>query len=302
MSEVLSSETAIEAVPSISDESKIDAILALAKRVDTLGPAMDKIRTFTLKRAFPGDWVQFSIKGAPAEDATLELTGAAADRIAADLGISFVDWKEPRKETFSDENGEGYTWWYQCAVKIGERIIERVEGRAGTRDKFFGRAYGQWKALKDINEADIKTAARHNCMKEGVKLLLGIRRIPRAHAATMGLDLGKVRSADFEGKPGGANGAAHEDDKAGTREIVVADVMQKKGEKNGKPWVMYTITGDRGFSATTFDVKIAEGAKFLKGQRARATVEVSGKFTTLKDIRPMGEEEPSKTVQDDMPA
>ena len=297
MAEALTTETAIESIPVVTDDSKIDAIIALAKRVDTIGPAMDKLRTFTLKRAFPGDWVEFRVEND--SDGTLELTGAAADRIAADLGISFVDWVEPRKEVFADENGEGYTWWYQCAVKLGNRVIERVEGRAGTRDKFFGRAQGAWKPLKDINEADLKTAARHNCMKEGVKLILGIRRIPRAHAATMGLDLGKVRVAEYKSKPGKSNGAAEEGGKP--HEIVVSDVTQKPGSKGEKTWVLYTITGDKGFKATTFDMKIAEGAKYLKGQRAIVEVKTNGNFTTLTAIRPMGEEESAPKAQEDMP-
>ena len=53
-----------------------------------------------------------------------------------------------------------------------------AHGTYSTRDKFLGKASGNWRPIEDINENDIRSAARHICIGNGIKTLLGLRGIP----------------------------------------------------------------------------------------------------------------------------
>jgi hypothetical protein len=186
---------AVDLAPTPAMVDKYDTIIRMAERVETLGLALDKIRKFVLGRSLPGDWVKFGEKD---KNGNLELTWPGAMRIANALGISFTNWREPWKETGVDSNGPHYSWWYMCDVTLGGRKIENVEGRAGTRNKFFGYANRAWKEMADGKEDDIKAAARHNCMKEGVRLIMGLSRIPEESATMLGLDPKNIRAVTFE--------------------------------------------------------------------------------------------------------
>lgn len=230
--------------------NKVDAILALAARVDALGPALDKIRTFVLKRALTGDWVKFG--GKNSVGAKLALVGPGAERIAHDLGVSFTDWGEPKKEEGTDEYGRFYTYYYFCTVRLGGQVIERVEGRASSRDRFFGYESGKWKDLKDVKEPDIRTAARRCAMKEGVKLILGLRSIPEQDAQALGLDSSKVVSVEF-GSGGSTTVNQPRTEKSVTKALQVKSLdLKKKSGKGDRAWELFTATMSDGTKADYF--------------------------------------------------
>jgi hypothetical protein len=172
----------------------IDAIIAVAEKMEALGTALDRIRNFAMKRAMPGDWVRFKGKD---DDGTLNLAGPGAERIAAAVGVSFIEWKA-HKEEGRDEKGPWYRWYYNCTALAMGRRLEAIEGHAGSRDRFFGIKYGKLKDLSDVSEADIRTAARRNAMKEGVRILLGLRRLPIETAKELGLNLAHIKTVEFE--------------------------------------------------------------------------------------------------------
>ena len=181
----------------IVDNDQYQTIIRLAQHTEELGKAIDKLRRFVLGRALQGDWVRFASEGKPG---FLELSGAGSFRIASVLGISWTNWKS-WKEQGTDSKGEWITHWYQCDVSFGGRKIEGVQGRAGSRDKFFGyTSESGWKELPDVRETDIQVAARRNAMKEGVKLMLGLLHIPEEAAASLGLPSHVIRGHTFGGK------------------------------------------------------------------------------------------------------
>ena len=163
--------------------ANVEHLEKIAEGIDRFVTAHKKITLAILKLAKPGDWVKFK----SGEQEVGCLNGAGAERIAAPMGISFINWSKEKK-TGKDEQGDFYWWWYTCIAKLGSREIQ-VEGRAGSRDKLFGKKEGNWKVLSDINEGDLQTAARHNCMKEGVKVLLGIRNMPVKELEEAGIKL-----------------------------------------------------------------------------------------------------------------
>lgn len=178
----------------VPQSGHIDAIIAVAEKMDALGTALDRIRTFAMRRAMPGDWVRFKGKD---DDGTLNLAGPGAERIAAAIGVSFIEWKA-HKEEGRDDKGAWYRWYYNCTALAMGRRIEAIEGHAGSRDRFFGVKYGKLKDLSDVSESDIRTAARRNAMKEGVRILLGLRRLPIETAKELGLNLAHIKTVEFE--------------------------------------------------------------------------------------------------------
>jgi hypothetical protein len=151
----------------------------ISKNIDRFIRAKEKIWQAVLKLAKPGDWVVFESEDRNAPDrkrSTVCLTGAGADRIAVALGISFTNWSE-KKEEGEDEKGRWYRYWFETDASLGTRTIRAI-GRASSRDKFFGYAHGELKEISEIDESNVRMAAYHNAMKEGVKLLLGLRNIP----------------------------------------------------------------------------------------------------------------------------
>ena len=169
-------------------------IVAVAERIDELVAAHNKIRSALLKLALPGDWVIFE-----GEKPTAELTGAGALRIASTVGISFTNW-EARKVGGKDEKGDWYRWEFECDCVFRGNTV-RALGRAGSRDKFFGKSHGELKALSDISEGDIKMAARRAAMKEGVKILLGLHHIPPEVLKQIGVPLVSARNIAFQKTP-----------------------------------------------------------------------------------------------------
>lgn len=266
----------------VPPSNHIDAIIAVAEKMDALGTALDRIRSFAMKRAMPGDWVRFKGKD---DDGSINLTGPGAERIAAAVGVSFIEWKS-WKEEGRDEKGPWYRWYFQTTALAMGRRIEAIIGHAGTRDRFFGVAHGGLKDLSDISEADIRTAARRNAMKEGVRILLGLRRMPVETAVKeLGLIESRIKTVEFGGKSSGSKAAASSDTPAETFDEsgVVGSVGQRKaGDKT-----VYIIKTEAGGVYDTFSETDAKAAKAGIGKtfRFRGTVSKWGK--NARNIEPV---------------
>jgi len=279
--------------PTILDD-RFQSIIHLAQHADELGRAFDKLRKFVLARALPGDWVRFGTKDKPG---FLELTGAGSFRIASVLGISWTNWKS-WKEQGTDSKGDWFTWWYQCDTLFQGRVIECVQGRAGSRDKFFGyTSEAGWKELPDVKETDIQVAARRNAMKEGVKLMMGLLHIPEETAGALGLPTTVIRGHTFgdhgpteakkdnEQKKEGAHAA-----EASKTTLTVKDVTVKSGKTGNTSWNRYTIISDKDARFTTFDSNLAQTAKDAKSGGSQVEVEyTTGQYgNEVKNVRSLG--------------
>ena len=78
------------------------------------------------------------------------------------LLIQLINWQE-KKEEGEDKNGKWYRYWFDVDASFGGRIVKAM-GRAGSRDKFFGKVRGELRELSDIDESNIRMAAFHNAM------------------------------------------------------------------------------------------------------------------------------------------
>lgn len=262
----------LEVAPSIElNQSKLDALIQFSQQTEKIGKALDRIRTFIMGRALPGDWVQHGDK--------INVSGPAAERILSSLGlmgvpVTFDGWNYA-KDTGTDKNGDWFNWTYWANVEIGGLRLGRIEGRAGSRDIFFGFEYGAWKDLADVKEADIRMAARRGVFKEAIKVALGLRGIPADQAQLLGLDPSKIKKVEYGSKKdGSAVGGAQ-----GDFVDVVADVTVKRSKKAGADgkggYTIYSIKFATKGVAETFDEKVAQFAKDLKGRKVFARTEAA---------------------------
>lgn len=157
--------------PNVAEDlPTMDMIVALEKAAELAPRFMKALRNLMIHVTFPSDW---HIEGDKAC-----LSGPGAERVANAIG-GFVIGNDPKIDPFrsSLEASAGYMWTYSVIVQWKGRSVH-AQGHYSTRDKFLGKKGGEFRDTADINEADIKRAARHNAIGEGVKQLLGLRGLP----------------------------------------------------------------------------------------------------------------------------
>ncbi|MFA6358996.1 MAG: hypothetical protein WCY09_10110 [Candidatus Omnitrophota bacterium] len=165
------------------------------------------IETILISQTYPQDW---SIQGA-GDKAKACLSSAGAERIARSFPIRYRDvkWK---KEVTTDSEGEAYRYVYEGYAELENRVVY-VHGSYSTRDNFLGKADGEWKALENINENSIRSAAYHIFCGNAIKELLGLRGMPAAEYQRImggtGRDAAKSTKVD---RGQGTQGGSSEDD------------------------------------------------------------------------------------------
>lgn len=160
-----------------------DMINALKAAGDMAGEYLTALRRVLVQATYPSDW---NIQGV-GDKAKACLASHGAERIAVMIGGFTIEESAPaEKSTFTDAHGEGYLWRYFYKVSWRGRECGAI-GMHSTRDKFLGKAHGEFKSIADINEADIQRAARHVAIGEGIKQLLGLRNLPASEMPNFGM-------------------------------------------------------------------------------------------------------------------
>ena len=241
-------------IPITSDDQLI-ALESMAKNADRMIAAKQKIWAACLKITKAEDWTVFESKDSQGNvKRKAELGHAAAFRYAAFLGISFTNWTA-QKESATDDKGQWYRWDFECDAVFAGRTI-RVYGRAGSRDKFFGKKGGEFKELHDVNEGDIKMAARRNAMKEGVKVLMGLHHMDPAELEAAGVKMGTASGYAFK---------SEDEKKASSTEVqTVTGIAEKVTTKlTAQKKTIYTVhmaEGDKYDSWSETDAKVTKAS------------------------------------------
>lgn len=227
------------AVSDIANTDGMDAIIAVGAKMEAFTKAMDTILNAVIKRSYPGDWVCHAKQGDKPENHKANIGSAAAERFAVFLGIQEKNWTAGEKT--KSEDGKHFTWTFVADFGFGKRWIHSI-GRASSQDKFFGYANGQWKALEDVKEDDMRMAAFRNCRKEGVRGLLGLRSIPISKLKELGYNIENVLYVNFETKMSEEEKKSTSTDGLVWKEIKVASITKKSESKDPKkPWTLWTI-------------------------------------------------------------
>ena len=238
-------------------KSSAEDIYWLADNIEKIIQSQNKIRIGVLKLAQPGDWMLFG----DGDKKKAEIGFAGANRIGATLGVSFKNWKAEKIKD-SDELGEWYRWEFTCDASFRNTEI-RVYGRASSRDKFFGKAYGKLKPLHEVKEDDIKCAAMRAAKKEGVRDLLGLHHMDPDFLAKNGIVLSAAGGHEFKSQEAKAS-------ETNSVNVGIQNVLQKTGKNKdtGKDWVRYSVVDAEGVEYQTFSRSIADEAKKAKDSKA----------------------------------
>lgn len=231
---------------SLIDQSSdhVDAVIAFAAKAAEYQKAMDTIRNMIIKQSYANDWISHSREGVAESDMTANIGAAAAERIASLVGIQERNWTKGEKIWTEDRTG--YTWIFEADFGYRGRWVHAI-GQAGTKDKFFGYANGQWKDVSDVREDDIKKAAFRACRKEGVRTLLGLRNIPVTKLGELGFDKGRIKFAAFQSKVSASEKAqAAVSGGSLEREIMVKSAKcEAKKNKEGKDYFIWQVLDEK---------------------------------------------------------
>ena len=161
--------------------------LALAQEAAKNAQAMEDAYTKCIVAVtFNNDWTKFGEKS--------ELDSAGAERFLKHFPIRIFNMTKQRKD-WTDDSGKAYSWTYEATASMGDTQVQ-VSSTYGTRDKFKGYVAGEWRDVKDINEGDMMSAARHKCIGQAIRTLLGIRSMPTEMIEKL---MGKIKSSDNRG-------------------------------------------------------------------------------------------------------
>jgi hypothetical protein len=167
-------ETAGTEIARVMKDGDPSQMLATLEKKAELAPRMNKaINTILVTQTYPEDW---NVQGGK-----MCLSSAGAERVARLFSIRFFNNKSIR-EDFADSIGSGYRYVFECQAELGDRQVF-AQGAYSTRDKFLGFVSGrgedgEYRAVEEINENNIRNAAYHICIGNAIKALLGLRGIP----------------------------------------------------------------------------------------------------------------------------
>lgn len=218
---------------------------------------VDAMRKILVAVAYPGDWSD--------HDGSACLSSAGSERYLAHFPVRFTNWTREKVE-WTDEEGPAYRWIYRALASWKGRQV-MCEGRYSTRSPFLGKAHGEFRDLKDIDEGDIMAAAQHICQGAGIKTLLGLRGIPTDELIRLGVDEGKIERVDrSKGSKGGATG----DEKVQQAEVrTMLMAMADQDEKKAKD-ILEELTA---FEKDGKNVPGLRTVAKLKGRRLEVTLD-----------------------------
>lgn len=157
--------------------------------------SVDAIMNFIIKRTYPGDWVSHDKVSTPLEERTVNMIGAAAERIARDLGIQESNRTRPTRKMHEQEKHPGH-YYYECEgdFTLCGRKVHAV-GMASTINPFhLGKAGGD---VSKIREEYLVQEAWRDCTKNGIRMWFGLRKIPITKLRELGYDINKVKFVNF---------------------------------------------------------------------------------------------------------
>ena len=152
----------------------------------------EKLLEVVAAAAWPGDWTEY-------EDGAAGLSTVGAERLLKHFPIEFTKWLWNREE-WKDGQGVAFAWTYRAHVRHGKSQI-MAEGRYSNRDPFW-RDPNYESPQRD--ETDIRAGSRHLCVADGIKSILGIRKVPVEKLVVAGLErdkIGKPEKDQQRGRP-----------------------------------------------------------------------------------------------------
>lgn len=219
-----------------------DDMLALITKAAKNAQAIEEAYTkIIVACTFNSDWTKFGDKA--------ELGSAGSERLLKHFPIKITNMTRQRQD-WSDKYGPAYSWTYEATASIGGSEVQ-VSATYGSRDKFKCYVNGEWRDVADINEGELMSAARHKCISQAIKTLLGLRNMPKDRIEKL---LGKLKSSE-DGRTGsatfgkGTQGGVSDDDRTHQDELwnmLIEMYHQDVNEATAALGVFTEFKGDKG--------------------------------------------------------
>ncbi len=272
----------------------MDVTVEVADHIAKYEKAVDTIMNFIIRRCYPGDFVSHDKASTPLEERKVNISGAAAERIARDLGIQESNRTKPEKKMHEKRPGHYY---YECEgdFSFRGRNIHAI-GMASTLNPFYSRAYEKDIPPENIREEYVMREAWRDCMKQAIKMLFGIRGIPISKLRELGYDTSKVKFVNFtakEGsqtvknpaataKPEGTNSPIAESAHA----VITIENMQAKTSKKGKAF--YSVHDSEGvqyFAWGNAESELVKKLVLAWREKRSVTVNIKdGQYPTILEV------------------
>lgn len=225
-----------------------DDMLALITKAAKNAQAIEEAYTkIIVACTFNSDWTKFGDKA--------ELGSAGSERLLKHFPIKITNMTRQRRE-WADKHGPAYSWTYETTAVLqspsatgGSEV--QVSATYGTRDKFKCFVNGEWRDMADINEGDLMAAARHKCISQAIKTLLGLRNMPKERIEKY---LGELKSSE-DGRTGsatfaqGSQGGISDDDRKHQDELwnmLLEMYNQNEGEATAALKTYTEFQGEKG--------------------------------------------------------
>lgn len=282
-----------------------DQLLSVAEQAEKRIDAVNKIKKLSLRVTNHLDWTNQG--GKP----YLQVSGQ--EKVARLFGISWII-SEPILEVEADGH---YSFTYKGTFTFGAATVE-VIGTRSSRDVFFTTRYKDDEKVtltpSEVDRADVKKAALTNCIGNGISRILGIRNMTWNDLEDAGIKKESVGKVEYKKKagedynPGGSaeppkpqTQTAQDKPTNGNQKVAtpILNVTKKSGDKDGKPWTVFTIFGHLAGNETafkTFDQSLADMAFKEKGTGMLFEIEYQkGKYgMDIKSMKPVEPEGPAQ--------
>jgi len=175
----------------------MEVTVEVAENLEKYEKAINSIMNFVVRRTYAGDWVSHDKESTPLEERTVNMVGAAAERIARDLGMQESNRTKPAKKMHGDKHPGHY--YYECEgdFTFRGRTVHAI-GMASTLNPFYSKAYGESIDPSKIREEYIMRECWRDCIKQGIKMWFGLRKMPIMKLKELGYDISKVKFVNFK--------------------------------------------------------------------------------------------------------
>jgi len=137
-----------------------------------------KVLAAAISSTSPKDWVD--------QDGKPYLQASGAERVSMRFGVQIFGVTQER-QNFSDAKGDYYIFVTKGSASFGQASAIETMGTCSSRDKFFGRAKGQLRAVEDVDMANIMKKSYTNFTVNAITRLLGIRALTWDELAQYGI-------------------------------------------------------------------------------------------------------------------
>ena len=190
-------------IEQLTNQKALEAYEYVAANIDRFVAAQKKIRDGILRIALAGDWVVFGTEKEEGQKTekdsdTANLSYGGCTRIVNTLRVSITNRSELERIAHKDEKGDWYEYRQYADFNWNGLMIKGVMGVVSTRDRFFGKSYGKFKDVWDVQEHWVARACHRAVVKEGVKLIFGLHQVPIRDLAAAGVKLEDAKSYKFK--------------------------------------------------------------------------------------------------------